>query len=158
MIESISIEQRLVELDIQLPDASSPKGGYVNCVRASNFLYVSGKGPSVQPPPVGKLGREFSVVQGYDFARMAGLEILATVKAELGSLDQIVRVVKIQGFINAVESFEEHPKVLDGCSDLLALVLGHKGLHARSVFGAVSVRDNLPLVVDSIFEINERFR
>jgi enamine deaminase RidA (YjgF/YER057c/UK114 family) len=85
---------------------------------------------------------------------MAGLEILATVKAELGSLDAVVRVVKIQGFINAVESFDDHPKVLDGCSDLLAQVFGDKGLHARSVFGAVSVRANLPLVIDSIFEIN----
>jgi len=62
--------------------------------------------------------------------------------------------VKIQGFINAVESFDDHPKVLDGCSDLLAQVFGDKGLHARSVFGAVSVRANLPLVIDSIFEIN----
>jgi enamine deaminase RidA (YjgF/YER057c/UK114 family) len=154
MIESISIEQRLAELDIQLPAASEPKGSYANCVRASNFLYVSGKGPNVQPAPVGKLGREFSVAQGYDFARMAGLEILATVKAELGSLDAVVRVVKIQGFINAVESFDDHPKVLDGCSDLLAQVFDDKGLHARSVFGAVSVRANLPLVIDSIFEIN----
>ena len=85
---------------------------------------------------------------------MAGLEILATVKAELGSLDAVVRVVKIQGFINAVESFEDHPEVLDGCSDLMAQVFGDKGLHARSVFGAMSVRANLPLVIDSIFEIN----
>lgn len=84
---------------------------------------------------------------------LTGLDILATVKLELGSLDQVARVVKIQGFVNATESFEDHPKVLDGCSDLFAQVFGARGIHARSVFGAVSVRGNLPLVIDSVFEV-----
>lgn len=76
-------------------------------------------------------------------------------KSALGSLEKVKRVVKIQGFVNADPSFEEHHKVLNGCSDLLLEVFGEKGVHARSVFGAVSVRDNLPIIVDSIFEVEE---
>ncbi len=74
-------------------------------------------------------------------------------KVELGSLNRVNRVVKIQGFVNATEDFEERPKVLNGCSDLLAQVFGEKGIHARSVFGVNSVRGNLPIIIDSIFEI-----
>lgn len=151
----MSIEQRIVELGLVLPHVSEPQGNYVNCVRTGNLLYVSGKGPVAGFPevPKGKLGREYNVEQGYAFARAAGLDILAAVKSAVGSLDNVSRVVKLQGFINATETFEQHPKVLDGCSDLMAEVFGEKGLHARSVFGAMSVRGNLPIIIDSIFEI-----
>lgn len=103
--------------------------------------------------PKGRLGKEYSVEEGYGYARQAGIEILAVVRAALGSLDAVQRVVKIQGFINAVPEFEEHPKVLNGCSDLMVEVFGENGIHARSVFGATSVRANLPIVIDSIFEV-----
>ncbi|MFK7732859.1 MAG: RidA family protein, partial [Pseudomonadales bacterium] len=86
---------------------------------------------------------------------LAGLDILAALKLELGDLNRISRVVKLQGFLNATDSFEQHPKVLDGCSDLMVQVFGDKGLHARSVFGATSVRAGLPLVIDSVFELTE---
>ncbi|WP_324617934.1 RidA family protein [Cohnella cholangitidis] len=86
---------------------------------------------------------------------MAGIEALAVLQSALGSLDKVKRVVKIQDFVNADPQFEEHHKVLNGCSDLMLDVFGDKGLHARSVFGAVSVRNNLPIIIDSIFEIEE---
>jgi enamine deaminase RidA (YjgF/YER057c/UK114 family) len=106
--------------------------------------------------PKGKLGREYTTEQGYEFAKLTGLDILAAVKLELGSLDRVARVVKLQGFVNATETFEQHPKVLDGCSDLMAQVFGDKGVHARSVLGAQSLRGNLPIIIDSIFEVEDR--
>ncbi|WP_087016253.1 RidA family protein [Thaumasiovibrio subtropicus] len=150
-----SIEQRIADLGLVLPEASDPQGSYTNCVKTGNLLYVSGKGPvaGLSEVPKGKLGREYSVEEGYEFARITGLDILAAVKLELGSLEKVTRVVKLQGFVNATEAFEQHPKVLDGCSDLMANVFGEKGVHARSVFGATSVRGNLPIIIDSIFEV-----
>jgi enamine deaminase RidA (YjgF/YER057c/UK114 family) len=151
----MSIESRIAELELVLPTASDPQGSYCNCVRTGNLLYVSGKGPvaGLDDVPKGKLGREYTTEQGYEFAKVTGLDILAAVKLELGSLDRVARVVKLQGFVNATETFEQHPKVLDGCSDLMAQVFGDKGVHARSVFGAQSLRGNLPIIIDSIFEV-----
>lgn len=151
----MNIEDRIKTLNLTLPVASDPQGSYCNCVRVGAVLYVSGKGPvaGLAQAPKGKLGREYTTEQGYEFAKATGLDILAAVKLELGSLDKVARVVKLQGFINATEDFEQHPKVLDGCSDLMADVFGEKGIHARSVFGALSVRGNLPIIIDSIFEI-----
>lgn len=151
----MSIESRMAELELVLPTASDPQGSYCNCVRTGNLLYVSGKGPvaGLNDVPKGKLGREYTTEQGYEFAKVTGLDILAAVKLELGSLDRVARVVKLQGFVNATETFEQHPKVLDGCSDLMAQVFGDKGVHARSVFGAQSLRGNLPIIIDSIFEV-----
>ncbi len=153
----MQIEQRLKALNLILPKASDPQGSYCNCVRTGNLLYVSGKGPvaGLTDVPKGKLGREYTVEQGYEFAKATGLDILAAVKLELGTLDSVSRVVKLQGFVNATQEFEQHPKVLDGCSDLMATDFGEKGVHARSVFGAQSTRANLPIIIDSIFEIVE---
>jgi len=151
----MSIDQRLNELGIVLPEASEPTATYANFVQVDRLLFVAGKAPSRinGVGPRGKLGKEFTTEQGYEYARQTGIEILAILKVALGSLDRVKRVVKIQGFVNATPEFEEHHKVLDGCSDLMIEVFGDKGLHARSVLGASSLRDNLPIVVDSIFEV-----
>lgn len=148
-----TIAQRLEELGIVLPVASEPAAKYANYVKVNGLLFVSGKGPSGSPK--GKLGKDYTTQEGYQFARQAGIEILAVLQSAVGSLDHVKRVVKLQGFVNAVPEFEEHHKVLNGCSDVMLDVFGEKGMHARSVFGAVSVRDNLPIIVDSIFEIEE---
>ncbi|WP_154958821.1 RidA family protein [Paenibacillus xylanexedens] len=148
------IEARLQELGITLPQSSSPAGKYANAVIVNGMMYVSGKGPATDER--GKLGVEFTTEQGYDFARNAGLEVLAVVRDVLGSLDRVKRVVKVQGFINASASYQEHHKVLNGFSDLMIDVFGEEqGMHARSVLGAVSVRDQLPLIIDSIFQVEE---
>jgi enamine deaminase RidA (YjgF/YER057c/UK114 family) len=154
-----SIEQRLSELQITLPPASDPAANYTNCVESNGLLFVSGKGPSPAPgakAPKGKLGREFTTRQGYDFARSTGLDILAVVKLALGDLDRVSRVVKLQGFVNATEDFEEHPQVLNGCSDLMVEVFGKRGVHARSVLGAASLRSGLPVIIESVFEVASR--
>jgi enamine deaminase RidA (YjgF/YER057c/UK114 family) len=148
-----SIEEKLRELNITLPAASDPAAKYANFVVVKGLMFVSGKGPTGNPK--GKLGTDFTTSQGYEFARQTGIEVLAVLKSALGSLDKVKRVVKVQGFVNASAEFEEHHKVLNGFSDLLIDVFESRGIHARSVFGAVSVRDNLPIIVDSIFEVEE---
>lgn len=148
-----TVASRLEALGIILPSASEPAAKYANFVNVNGLLFVSGKGPAGNPK--GKLGERYTTEEGYQFARQTGLEILAVLRSALGTLDKVKRVVKIQGFVNAVANFEEHHKVLNGCSDLMLDVFGEKGTHARSVFGAVSVRDNLPIIIDSIFEVEE---
>lgn len=147
------IEQRLEQLGIVLPRASAPAAKYANAVIVNGIMYVSGKGPNTAER--GKLGDRFTTDQGYAFARNAGIEVLAVVQEVLGTLDRVERVVKIQGFVNATASYDEHHKVLNGCSDLMLDVFGERGVHARSVFGAASVRDDLPLIIDSIFQVKE---
>ena len=151
----MKIEDRLKELGILLPAASNPAANYTNCVQTGNLLFVSGKGPLTPggPPPKGHLGREFSTKDGYQFARLTALDILAAVRLELGSLDRVQRVVKLQGFINATPDFEEHPQVLNGASDLMVEVFAERGVHARSVLGATSLRAGLPIIIEAIFEV-----
>ncbi|AIQ38458.1 endoribonuclease L-PSP [Paenibacillus sp. FSL R5-0345] len=146
------IADRLEELGIVLPSASEPAAKYANYVIVNGLCFVSGKGPAGDPK--GKLGQDFTTEEGYHYARQTGVEILAVLESALGSLDKVKRVIKIQGFVNADPLFEEHHKVLNGCSDLMLEVFGDKGSHARSVLGAVSVRDNLPIIIDSIFEVD----
>jgi enamine deaminase RidA (YjgF/YER057c/UK114 family) len=154
-----TIDRRLSDLNLVLPTASDPAANYTNCVESNGLLFVSGKGPSASAggkAPRGKLGREFSTQQGYEFARSTGLDILAVVRLALGDLDRVRRVVKLQGFVNATEDFDQHPQVLNGCSDLMVEVFGDKGVHARSVLGAASLRAGLPIVIESIFEVSPR--
>jgi len=136
-----TIAVRLAALNIALPEASEPAAKYANFVIHNGLMFVS--------------GREFTTEEGYLFARQAGIEVLAVVQSALGSLERVKQVVKVQGFVNADPLFEEHHKVLNGFSDLMLDVFEDKGSHARSVFGAVSVRDNLPIIVDSIFAVEE---
>jgi len=148
------VEARLAELGIVLPSASGPAATYANCVLAGGLLFVSGKGPAGQPK--GKLGIDFTTGEGKEFARQAAIEVLAVVQEALGSLDRVKRVVKIQGFVNASPEFEEHHVVLNGCTELMLAVFGEeKGMHARSVLGAASLRNNLPVILDSIFQVQE---
>jgi len=151
----MNAEQRLQAAGIVLPTASSPASHYANYVRIHGFLFVAGKGPAGTGgvKPVGKMGSAYTIEEGYAFARQAGIEVLAVLKEALGSLDDVTQVVKIQGFINAEPHFDQHHKVLDGCSDLMAEVFGEKGVHARSVLGANSLRDNLPVIIDAIFAV-----
>lgn len=147
-----STEARLEELGIVLPQGSDPAANYMNYSIVNGLFFVSGKGPSGHPK--GKLGSDFTTEEGYQFARQAGVEVLAILKQAMGSLDKVNRVIKVQGLINACPEFEEHHIVLNGFSDLMQEVFGERGRHARSVMGANSLRDNLPLIVDSIFEVD----
>ena len=151
----MSAEQRIRELGISLPAGSAPAANYANAVRSGNLLFIAGKAPLPEDGklPKGKLGREYTTDDGYRFARSAAIDLIAVARAELGSLDRVVRIVEIQGFVNATEDFEDHAKVLNGCSDLLVEVFGARGVHARSVLGASSLRGGLPLIVKAVVEI-----
>jgi len=150
----MSAEQRIKELGLALPAGSSPAANYVNAVRTGSLLFIAGKAPLPENGklPKGRLGGEFTAEDGYRLARSATLDLIAVMRAELGSLDQVARIVEVQGFLNAVPEFEDHPKVLNGCSDLLVQVFGERGKHARSVLGASSLRSGLPLVLKAIVE------
>ncbi len=151
----MSAEQRLRELKITLPAASAPAANYANAVRSGNLLFISGKGPAAENGefPRGKLGQKFTAADGYRLARSAALNLIATIRAELGSLDQVARVVEVQGFVNSTPEFEDHAKVLDGCSDVLVDIFQQRGVHARSVLGASSLRKGLPVVLKAVVEV-----
>ncbi len=138
----MSAEKHIAEMGLSLPSGSAPAANYANAVRTGNLLFIAGKAPLPVDGklPKGRLGREFTAEQGYAFARSAALDLIAVMRAELGSLDKVARVVEIQGFLNAVPEFEDHAKVLNGCSDLLVEAFGERGVHARSVLGASSLR------------------
>lgn len=154
----MSPEERLKELNIELGGISAPIANYVNAVRAGNLLFLSGKGPragSAGKRPRGKLGREYSIEQGYEHARSVGLDLLAVMRAELGSLDRVKRVVKLLGMVNAMPEFEDHPKVINGCSDLFVQVLGENGRHARSAVGMGSLPMGIPVEIECIIEVSD---
>ena len=151
----MSVEQRIKDLGIVLPAGTAPAANYCNAVRTGDLLFIAGKGPLPEAGvlPKGKLGREFSVDDGYRFARSAALDLVAVMRAELGSLDRVARIVEVQGFVNATPEFEDHAKVLNGCSDLLVEVFGDRGIHARSVLGATSLRAGLPVILKAVVEV-----
>jgi enamine deaminase RidA (YjgF/YER057c/UK114 family) len=151
----MSPEQKIKELGIELPAGTAPAANYANAVRTGNLLFIAGKAPLpvAGKMPKGRLGQEYTTEQGYEFAKSACVDLIAVMKSELGSLDNVARIVELQGFVNAVESFEEHPKVMNGASDLLVAVFGEKGVHARSVLGATSLRGGLPIILKAVIEV-----
>ena len=152
----MSPEQRLKALNIQLPDVPTPIANFVMWRQVGNLLYLSGQGPR-RPDgsiPVGRLGLNYSVEQGYADARQIGLQILATVRQAVGSLDRIEGVVKLLGMVNAEPDFGQHPKVINGCSDLLVEVLGERGKHARSAVGMGSLPNGMPVEIEAIIQVN----
>jgi enamine deaminase RidA (YjgF/YER057c/UK114 family) len=152
----LSAEQRLKELGLELGTVSQPVANYVNAVRAGNLLFLAGKGPRPEngKRPSGKVGREYTTEQAYQHARTVGLDLLAVMRAELGSLDRVKRVVKVLGMVNAVPEFQDHPKVINGCSDLFVEVLGERGKHARSAVGMGSLPMGIPVEIECIVEVD----
>jgi enamine deaminase RidA (YjgF/YER057c/UK114 family) len=146
-------EERLKERKITLPEAPAPVANYVRAVRVGNLLFVSGT-TSRDLKPFGKVGRELTVAQGYQAARHAGLLFLANVRAELGTLDRVKRVVKVLGMVNSADGFAEQPAVINGFSDLMVEVFGETmGKHARSAVGLAALPGNAPVEVEAILEI-----
>src|SRR5471032_1025161 len=148
-------EARLKELGIELPETTSPMANYVNAVRTGNLLYLAGKGPGLpgKPLPVGKVGRDFSIEQGYRLARDTGLNLISVMKAELGDLDKVARIVKVLGMVNATYEYGHQPEVINGCSDLFVEVFGERGKHARSAVGMGSLPRGIPVEIEVIVEV-----
>ena len=148
-------EQRLQELGIELATPTSPMANYVNAVRTGNLLYLAGKGPGLpgKPLPIGKVGRDLTVEQAYVHARETGLSLIAVMKAELGDLDRVKRIVKVLGMVNAIPEFGQQPEVINGCSDLFVEVFGDRGRHARSAVGMGSLPRGIPVEIEVIVEV-----
>ena len=148
-------DARLVRLGLTLPAADRPVATYVKAVRVGNLLFLSGHGPcgSLQPQHLGTVGDGLTIEQGYTAARETGLCMLATLKAELGSLDRVARVVKVLGMVNAAPAFKDHPTVINGFSDLMVDVFGDQGRHARSAVGMSSLPFDLAVEIEMIVEV-----
>ena len=149
-------EAKLKELGITLPDPPKPMGNYVPAVRVGNLLYLSGHGPSRQegqPRAAGKVGRDLSTEDAYKVARGVGLNLLASTRSVLGSLDRVRRVVKVLGMVNSAPGFGDQPKVINGFSDLMVEVFGDDGRHARSAVGMAELPSNIPVEIEMILEV-----
>ncbi|MAN78029.1 MAG: hypothetical protein CML24_12765 [Rhizobiales bacterium] len=150
------IESRLADLGITLPTTSAPLANYVPTRVLGTSLYVSGQVPARDGKDVytGKLGADYTIEQGQDAARICAINILAHLRDAVGGdLDRVANVIRLGGFINAVPEFTDHPKVLNGASDLMVEVFGDAGRHARAAVGVYSLPRNVPVEVDAIFEI-----
>ena len=148
-------EARLVELGFELPAQPKPVANYVPTVRVGNLLFVSGHGPYDDGTikTKGKLGRDLTVDEGYQVARTVTMNCLASIRAELGSLDRVKRFVKLLGMVNCTEDFQEQPKVINGCSDLLVDLFGEAGKHARSAVGMQALPFAIPVEIEMILEV-----
>jgi len=151
----VSAESRLQDLGIELPAPPAPSGLYAPCVQTGPLLYVSGQIPLVDGQLVrrGKLGLNVSLDEGAQLARVCTLNALAIVRAHLGSLDRVFRVVRVGGFVASGQDFIEHPKVINGASQLLVDVFGEAGRHARAAVGVAELPLGAPVEVEFLFEV-----
>lgn len=152
-----SPEQKIAELGITLPVPPKPMAKYKPTVLVGNILYVSGHGPAKvegHPMMLGKVGGKLTLEQGKESARLVGINILATVKHALGSLDRVSRLVKSLGMVNSAPDFLEHPFVINGYSELMAQVFGDDaGVGARSAVGMGALPGDIPVEIEAIFEV-----
>ncbi|HXU70565.1 MAG TPA: RidA family protein [Polyangia bacterium] len=149
------IEARLRELGLTLPEPPKPMATYATAVRLGELVYVSGTGP-LKPDGsylTGRLGADLDVAAGQAAARLCALAMLATVRAHVGSLDGVARIVKVLGFVHATPEFFDHPKVMNGFSDLMVQIFGERGLGARSAVGAPSLPSGIAVEVEGIFQL-----
>ena len=143
-------------LQLELPPAPAPKGVYKPCLIVEKFIYVSGHGPYMPDGSLmtGRIGKEVDMQFGKQAAQQTGLAILSTLKASLGSLNKIKRVVKVLGMVNCVDSFQEHPTIINGCSELFAKIWGEEhGIGVRSAVGMGSLPSNISVEIEAIIEL-----
>jgi enamine deaminase RidA (YjgF/YER057c/UK114 family) len=133
-----------------LPPLPAPAGNYVHATRVGNLVFLAGKGAG---GTTGKVGHGISVEEAYQIARATGLLLLAALQHELGALDRVLRIVKVTGFVNATPEFADHPKVINGCSDLFVEVFGDRGRHARSAIGVASLPGHIPIEIEAVVEV-----
>lgn len=148
-------EQKITELGIELFNPTPPMANYVKAVRVGNLIFLAGHGPTKADGTniTGKVGDELTIEQGYAAARQTAIAMLSTLRAELGDLNKVKRVVKVLGMVNCHSKFTDHPKVINGFSDLMVGVFGEKGKHARSAVGMNSLPSNIAVEVEMIVEV-----
>ena len=151
----MSFDAKLTELGIALPPAPKPVAAYIPAVRTGDLLFLSGTGPFKDGRIIytGKLGKDLTVEQGYDAARLTLLNALAMVRQELGTLDRVVRIVRMTGHVASAEGFTQQPAVINGASDLLVQIFGEAGRHARLALGAAELPLNMAIELELILQV-----
>jgi enamine deaminase RidA (YjgF/YER057c/UK114 family) len=150
-------EARLAALGIELPAAAAPVANYRMAVRSGNLLFVSGHGPAHREGirATGKVGADLDLAEAREAARLVGVNLVATVRRELGSLDAVRRIVKVLGMVNCAPGFDQTPAVIDGCSDFLVELFGDEiGRHARSAVGLAELPFGIPVEIEMIVEVD----
>lgn len=151
-----TIEDRLIELGITLPPLPQAMANYVLFTLADNLLYVSGQGPKTKEGDWirGQVGKDLTVEQGYEAARLTGIQLLAVINGALGSLDRVKRILKVNGYVNSGPEFGDHPAVINGCSDLFVELLGDNGRHARAAIGVSSLPQGIAVEIEAIVDVH----
>jgi len=150
-----NVDARLAELGIVLPPVFPPVANYLPCSRAGDLLFVGGHGPTDGADTIiGKVGTDLTLEQGRSAARMTALSLLATMRAELGSLDRVQQVIKVFGMVNVGGDFDQMPAVIDGCSDLLVEVFGESGRHTRSAVGVAALPFGIAVEIELVARID----
>ena len=153
----VDAEARLKELGIRLSQPAPPVANYVNSVRSGNLVFLAGHGPLKADGTwmQGKVGRDIDIEEGKKAARLTAINLLSSLKAEIGDLNKVTRIVKVLGMVNSDESFTDQPKVMNGCSDLLVAVFGDNGRHARAAVGMASLPFGIPVEIEMIVEVED---
>ncbi len=148
-------EENLQAKGIVLPSIPAPVANYVNAVKVGNLIFLSGKGPLQKDGKymTGKLGKDLTIEQGYEAARLTAIIQIAVLKKELGELQKVKRIVKVLGMVNSDSNFADQPKVVNGFSDLMVEIFGEKGKHARSAVGMAALPFNMAVEVEMIVEV-----
>ena len=152
-----NVEERISELGIKLTEPSSPTFNFVNAVRTNNLVFMAGKGPT-RPDGTritGKVGIDLTVEEGYEAAQLAAKAQLSALKAEIGDLNKVVRIVKVLGMVNCSPEFENQPEVINGFSDMMVAIFGERGKHARAAVGMCSLPRNIAVEVEMIVAVSD---
>lgn len=150
-VQSQTPEERLQQLNIELPEVKQPVANFVKWRRVGNLIFLSGEGSEAK----GKLGSDLTVEEGYEAARATGIKILSTLKAATGDLGNIKQFVKVRGMVNSEPDFYDQPAVINGFSDLMVEVFGEKGKHARAAVGHATLPFNIAIEIEVIVEVEE---
>lgn len=152
----MQVERKLEQMGLSLPEPEQPVANYVPCVRDGQLFYLSGHGPfrSGKPLYVGRIGADLTEEQGYDAARQCALALLATLKAEIGDLDKLDRILKVLGFVSSAPGFDRQPWVVNGASDLFVELYGERGKHARSAIGTSQLPLNIPVEIEMVVRVS----
>lgn len=155
--QKTDFDKKLKELGIELYPPTKPMANYVKVVRTGNLLFFAGHGPTKADNSniTGKVGKDLTLDQGYEAAKQTGIALLSTLKAEVGDLNKVKRIVKVLGMVNCTENFIDQPKVINGFSDLMVAVFGEKGKHARSAVGMYMLPQNIAIEIEMIVEVEE---
>ena len=153
--QNTDVEKKLKEMGLELITPPKPMANYVRSVRTGNLVYLAGHGPTKADGSniTGKLGKDMTIEQGYEAAKQTGIALLSSLKAEIGDLSKVKRIVKVLGMVNCTPDFTDQPKVINGFSDLMVGLYGEKGKHARSAVGMISLPNNIAVEIEMIVEV-----